>query len=107
MADPSNNPHTLIEIWAQIGSNVKILGLAGAAGAVFRALFAPEGEIKRRIVQGLAGALSAVFLGGVLAHLVMPFVAHEVYAYLASGFIMGSGGEIAVKAMQEKLYGKK
>jgi hypothetical protein len=29
-----------------------------------------------------------------------------VYSYLAAGFIMGSGGEAAVRAIQNKAFGK-
>ena len=84
-----------------------LLAASGVAGAYFRAVYAPESEWKRRAVQGLGGALSAIFLGGLLGHLILQIIDAGVYAYLAAGFIMGSGGEVVVKALQEKVTGKK
>lgn len=97
----NNNPN----LWHEIGEQVQLLALSGGAGAVFRTLISPEKRIARRVVQGVAGALSALFLGGVLASIIDAIVHAGAYAYLASGFIMGSGGEMAVKALQDRLLG--
>lgn len=99
-------PDDLQRIWAEIGSQLQLLIISGAAGAVFRAVLAPEAELKRRVVQGVSGALSAVFLGGLAAHLINAVLDVGVYAYLAGGFIMGSGGELTVKAIQDRILGK-
>lgn len=103
--DPKS-PLSLHEIWNDLGAQIQLLTISGLAGAVFRTAFAPEAEWRRRIVQGLAGAASAIFLGGLAAGLVNSVMDVGAYAYLAAGFIMGSGGEFAVKAIQERILGK-
>jgi hypothetical protein len=100
-------PDDLHRIWAEIGSQVQLLTISGVAGAFFRAVMAPEQEWRRRTVQGIAGAASAIFLGGLTAHIFNAFLDVGPYAYLASGFIMGSGGELAVKAIQDRILGGK
>lgn len=82
------------------------LALSGIGGAYFRAVVAPEQEWRKRVVQGIAGALSAIFLGGLAAHFINAIADAGVYSYLAAGFLMGSGGEVAVKKVQDKLLGK-
>ena len=67
--------------------------------------FLPERKWKRRIVQGAGGAISAVFLGGILGHVLDNLTDAGFYAYSAAGFIMGSGGESAVKALQDRILG--
>lgn len=90
------------DIWSQL----QLLALSGIAGGVFRAAFAPKQEWKRRVVQGLAGATAAVFLGGAAAGFINHIVDVGPYAYLGAGFLMGSGGEMAVRALQDKVFGK-
>lgn len=90
------------DFWSQI----QLLAVSGVAGAFFRAALAPEQEWRRRVVQGFAGALSAIFLGGLVATLINIFVDAGVYSYLCGGFIMGSGGELAVKAIQDRVLGE-
>lgn len=102
---PIDKQPDLAGLWGQVGAYVQVLAISGVAGSIFRAMFAPKGEIKRRIIQGFAGALSAIFLGGAMAHVINAITDTGIYAYLASGFIMGTGGEVAVKAAQERLYG--
>lgn len=97
---------TITDIWSDIASQVQLLAISGVAGAFLRAAIAPEKEWRRRVVQGLFGAISAIFLGGLLAHFVSIFVDAGPYAYLAGGFIMGSGGEVAAKALQDRLIGR-
>lgn len=86
---------------------LQLLAVSGIAGAFFRAALAPEQQWKRRIIQGIAGAMSALFIGGVVASVINSMVDAGVYSYLAAGFIMGSGGELAVKAIQDKFFGAK
>jgi hypothetical protein len=97
---------TIPEVWSDIATQVQLLAISGVAGAFLRAAIAPEKEWRRRVIQGVMGAVSAIFLGGLLAHLVSPFVDAGPYSYLAAGFIMGSGGEVAMKALQDRLIGK-
>lgn len=93
----NNNP----DLWTAL----QLLALSGVAGAFFRAALAPEQQWKRRVIQGVAGAISAIFMGGVVASVINTFVEAGVYSYLAAGFVMGSGGELAVKAIQDKFFG--
>lgn len=95
-------PQVIRDVWDQL----ILLAISGMGGAFFRAVFAPEKEWKRRIIQGLAGASSAIFLGGAVAHMIDSLVSVGVYAFLAAGFLMGSAGELGVKFLQEKLMGK-
>lgn len=97
-----NDAGAQADIWGQL----QLLALSGIAGGAFRAAFAPKQEWKRRVVQGLLGAVSAVFLGGIVAGIINAFVDVGPYAYLGAGFIMGSGGEMAVRALQDRLFGK-
>ncbi len=96
----------LVSVWKELRSNVYLLGLSGVAGACIRVLFAPEGQMKRRMVQGLGGAVAAVFLGGPLAHIINIISDSGAYAFLASGFLMGNGGELAIRAMQDRFFGR-
>jgi hypothetical protein len=96
---------TLMEIVQALNSQIGLLAISGVGGAFFRAVFAPEDQWHRRVVQGFAGALSAIFLGGLLAHLIDTATGAGTVSYLAAGFLMGSGGELAVKALQDRLMG--
>lgn len=97
----------LVQVFANLKEQFALLAFSGMAGAFFRAVLAPEEQWKRRVVQGIAGALSAIFLGGVLAHVIDTMTGAGLLSYLAAGFLMGSGGELAVKAMQDKMMVKK
>lgn len=97
----------LIQVFANLKEQIALLAFSGIGGAFFRAVLAPEEQWKRRVVQGISGALSAIFLGGVLAHIIDTMTGAGVLSYLAAGFLMGSGGELAVKAMQDKMMVKK
>ncbi len=97
----------LAELFSSMRDQVVLLTFSGVGGAFFRAVLAPEEHWKRRVVQGVAGALSAIFLGGVLAHVIDTMTSAGLLSYLAAGFLMGSGGELAVKAMQDRLMVKK
>lgn len=97
----------LSELFSGMKEQLAVLAFSGAGGAFFRAVMAPEQRWMRRIIQGVGGALSAIFLGGVLGHIIDTMTGAGVSSYLAAGFLMGSGGELAVKAMQDRLVMKK
>ncbi len=82
------------------------LAVAGVAGAFFRSLVWPEPKWYRRVIQGLAGAVSAIFLGGLLGHIINSVTSAGFYGFAAAGFLMGSGGEAAVKALQDRFVGR-
>lgn len=105
MASP-DDPNSLHRVLSEFGSQFQLLAISGVAGALFRSAFAPESELRRRVIQGIAGAMSAIFLGGLVAGAFNSFLDVGAYAYLASGFIMGSGGELVVKAIQDRLLVK-
>ena len=83
--------------------HVSALIVSGCGGAFVRALSVPEESWKRRALHGLIGACSAIFLGGILAHLINVLTDAGIYAYLAAGFLMGEGGIAAVHALRRKL----
>lgn len=95
-------PQAIRDVWDQL----ILLAISGMGGAFFRAVFAPEKEWKRRVIQGVAGASSAIFLGGALANIIDGIMHAGVYAFLAAGFLMGSAGELGVKFLQERIMGK-
>lgn len=95
----------LPSVFRDIANQVTVLAISGAAGAAFKAILAPEKYWRRRIVQGIGGLLSAVFLGGLVGSILQHLTDAGFYAYSAAGFIMGSGGEAAVRRLQEKLLG--
>jgi hypothetical protein len=97
----------LAALFHEVKDQIALLTFSGIGGAFFRALLAPEEQWQRRVVQGVGGALSAIFLGGVLAHVIDGATGAGVMSYLAAGFVMGSGGELAVKALQERLMVKR
>ena len=98
---------SLAALFAGMKEQIALLAFSGVGGAFFRAVLAPEEQWKRRVVQGISGALSAIFLGGVLAHIIDTMTGAGPLSYLAAGFLMGSGGEMAVKAVQDRLMVKK
>lgn len=95
----------LEKIWAEIGDQIKLLAFSGIAGAYFRAVVVPESRWGKRLAQALGGAFSAICLGGLLAAMVNSFTNAGLYSYLAAGFIMGVGGEAAVKKIQDRVLG--
>ena len=101
-----NESGGLFALFETMKEQVALLIFSGVAGAFFRAVIAPEVEWRRRVVQGVTGALSAIFLGGLLAHVIDAMTGAGPMAYLAGGFLMGSGGEVAVKRFQEKYLGE-
>ncbi len=98
---------SLAALFANMKEQLALLAFSGVGGVLFRAVLAPEEQWKRRVVQGIAGALSAMFLGGALAHVINAMTGAGVLSCLSAGFLMGSGGELAVKAMQDRLMARK
>lgn len=96
----------LLALWHDIGSNIQLLAIAGVCGAFLKAVVAPEGRWRRRAVQGFAGVLSAIFLGGFLGSLIAPFADQAAFAYLASGFVCGTAGEGGIALVQRRILGK-
>lgn len=85
---------------------ISALAMAGAAGAYVRAIFVPESRWARRIAEGFAGALGAIFLGGLVGHLLDRITGGGAWAYLAAGFVMGEGGLAAIQAIRKSIIGK-
>ena len=54
MADQSS----LVQIFSGLKEQIALLAFSGVGGAFFRAVLAPEEQWKRRVVQGISGALS-------------------------------------------------
>ena len=102
MHDPFNN---MFQEFHNLKEQLALLLFAGISGGFFRAIMAPEKRVKLRVMQGVGGALSALFLGGIMAHITNSIVDGGSWSFLAWGFIMGSGGEVAVKWAQERLMG--
>lgn len=90
----------------EYADQLTMLALSGAGGAYFRAVLLPEQQWRRRVVQGVAGVMSAIFLGGMVAFGLNKVVDTGPFAWLACGFIIGSAGEAGVKALQDKVLGK-
>jgi hypothetical protein len=95
----------LFQALGLIKEQVILLTVAGIGGGFFRAILAPEKKIMQRVVQGVAGALSAIFLGGLMATMTNSVIEGGHWSYLAWGFLMGTSGEVAVKMAQEKMMG--
>ena len=79
---------------------IAALLLSGLAGAYVRATFLPEKQWRRRLAEGFAGALGAIFLGGLVGHMIDSIVGGGTWAYLAAGFVMGEGGMAAIRAIR-------
>jgi len=108
MADPTKDPAALTELlngiralFDQMPEQISALVLSGAAGAYVRAVFAPQSSWRRRIVEGLAGAFGAIFLGGLVGHVIDAVTGGGTWAYLAAGFIMGEGGIAAIRGIRK------
>ena len=94
----------LRDLFGNMPEQVSALLLSGAAGAYVRAVFAPEASWRRRILEGIAGAFSAVFLGGLVGHVLHEVTGGGTWAYLAAGFIMGEGGIAAVRGVRKVIF---
>ncbi|MGZ9809954.1 hypothetical protein ACXN5S_05770 [Pseudoroseicyclus sp. H15] len=106
MASEPTILQSLAQLWERAPDNLVALIISGAGGAYVRAVFAPQAEWRRRLVEGSAGAVSAIFLGGVLGHVIDVMSGAGVYAYLAGGFLMGEGGIAAVRAVRSRFLPK-
>lgn len=103
--EPTVDQNQLIALLVSVRDQLTLLAFSGIAGGFFRALLAPEERWKQRVAQGVGGALSAIFLGGFMAQITDHFIDTGYYSWLAWGFVMGSGGEVAVKFVQDRLMG--
>lgn len=97
---------TIRELYHSLPDQVSALMLSGAAGAYARAVFAPEASWKRRIMEGIAGAFGAIFLGGLVGHVIDSVTGGGTWAYLAAGFIMGEGGIAAMRGVRRFIIDK-
>jgi len=113
MTDPTKDPSLISDMMErgrmirdQMPEQVGALILAGAAGAYVRAVFAPLAPWRRRIMEGVAGAFGAIFLGGLVGHLIEAATGAGTWAYLAAGFIMGEGGIAAMRGVRKAVLRK-
>ena len=97
---------SLLDLARDISNNISILGISGLFGVATRAIFFSDDNMQRKIAQAVAGLVSAVFFGAILANMITPFVKDEVYAWLASGFICGFAGEVVIEWVQSKFMEK-
>lgn len=79
------------------------LSLSGVVGAFVGAVFFPERSWQRALFRGVASTMSAIFLGGGFAHLILSVLDIGEYAYLASGFLMGTSAELFVRKIQSRV----
>lgn len=94
-------------IFTVLPEQLSALLISGAAGAYVRAVFAPESNWKRRILEGIAGAFSAIFLGGLVGHLLERATDGGTWAYLAAGFVMGEAGIAGVRGIRHRIINGK
>ena len=113
MSDPTKDPQTAFDMLErgrmmldQMPEQIGALILSGAAGAYVRAVFAPQASWRRRVTEGVAGAFGAIFLGGLVGHLVESATGAGTWAYLAAGFIMGEGGIAAIRGIRKTILRK-
>ncbi|MBB3995316.1 hypothetical protein GGR95_002971 [Sulfitobacter undariae] len=92
---------TIRQVIGAAPEQLTALCLSGAAGAYVRAVFAPQASWRRRMSEGFAGALSAIFLGGLVGHLIHSLTDAGTWAFLAAGFVMGEGGIAAVRGVRK------
>ena len=93
---------------AELREQLLLLGLSGVGGALFQALVAPGATWRHTLTRGLAGAVSAIFLGPILAPWIQALgVISDQNAFLASGFLMGAGGQSLVLKLQTRLFARK
>lgn len=107
MSEEAETAKGLLALWQEIGANIQVLGIAGLAGAFIKALIAPEEKWKSRAIQAIVGLFSAVFLGGLAGSMLEGFVTVPAYAYLATGFLFGTLGEIGIAWAQKKFLESK
>lgn len=95
---------TIRHVLSAAPEQISALCLSGAAGAYVRAVFAPQASWQRRILEGVAGAFSAIFLGGLVGHMLDTLTDAGTWAFLAAGFIMGEGGIAAVRGVRKFIF---
>lgn len=95
-----------VEMLLTVKDELALLAFAGVFGSFAKAVMFPERGWRRRTAYGISSAVSAVFLGGTLAVLAVKLGMPDVFAFLASGFIMGFAGEKGISAVQSKVMGR-
>ena len=85
---------------------IGILLLSGAAGAYVRAIAAPEQDWRRRAAEGMAGAFSAVFLGGLVGFILNSWFGAGLWSYAAAGFVLGEGGIAAIRGVRHMILSR-
>ena len=101
MSDQPSIADALRELWSQIS----VLAVSGLAGAAFRAILAPERKWNAGSSRAPAAPSRRSFSAACSAICSINLTGAGFYAYSAAGFIMGSGGESAVKALQDRILG--
>ncbi len=89
-----------------VQDQLAMLAIAGLAGAYVKAAMFPHPRWRERLRQGMASAISAVFLGGLMGTIVAEFVGHDVYAFLAAGFLTAWSGKDAIVWVQSVVFKK-
>jgi len=90
-----------------ISTDIQLLGIAGVAGALVKAVADPEKSWRRRIAQVVTGIACALFLGNIAVNLLLPFVSQKEYAWLAAGFLSAYSGEAIVSLILNRAMGTK
>lgn len=83
---------------------IRALLTGGTFGTVVRILLNPDKEWKKWIVQAFVGVSAAVFLGGVITHLIIMAIgpAGADAAGYAAGYLIGTGAEKAIEKLQKR-----
>lgn len=102
---PIDKQSDLVGLWQSVCAYVQVLAISGLAGSIFRTMLPLKGKLKDELSKVLVAPLAAIFFGSALARFINVVTDTGIYAYVASGFIVGTGGEVAVKAARGKLHG--
>lgn len=98
--------NSVFEAFADIKEQMTLLMVSGSAGAFTTAILAPSDHWKQRVAQAIGGFLGAVCVGGVGAKITEVAFDAGPWAWLAWGYLMGLGGQEAVRSIQRRLLGK-
>jgi uncharacterized membrane protein YeaQ/YmgE (transglycosylase-associated protein family) len=88
---------------------IKALLASGVCGTLVRTIFRPEKNWKAWLLQMFIGLTAAVFLGQLVAHLIVKITGVESSAmvHYAVGYIIGTEAERFIRLWQDKLAAKK
>lgn len=90
-------------IYASTLDHLLILGTAGVAGSFVNATFFPRENWRLRIRQGVASAITAMCIGGLLGAIVNGLTGQEFWSFVACGFVAGFGPREVISAIQSFL----